>query len=81
VKVYISFSTMSVVSPIPRANSSVTSKMGSRSSSKPYRSKMAALSRSTRCHRWISSGRMSRVPRTQVIMKHLEGWNPKAGIV
>ena len=65
--VYISFSTMSVVSPIPLANNSVFSSMGILISRIP---KLANISRalfSTKLHFPVSPGRISLNPRTAVI--------------
>ncbi len=58
-KVYISFWTMSVTSPMPRAKSSVRSKTGRRISSYPYASNTRRAVRSTRSHFAASAGRMS----------------------
>jgi hypothetical protein len=65
---YISFSTMSVVSPIERAKSSVRSTIGRPISSKPYRPKTRAAASSRRRHRRVSSGRTSRKPLTALIV-------------
>src|SRR5262245_56313115 len=66
-KVYISLETISVSSPTPRANSSVLSKIGVRTSAKPYRSKISRAVFSTRVQSADSGGRISRVPLMDLI--------------
>src|SRR3990172_9473406 len=61
-KVYISFSTMSVVSPILLMKMSVGSMIGGLISWKPYTEKTSRASDSALCHRYTSGGRMSWTP-------------------
>src|SRR5262245_36980166 len=67
-KVYISFSTMSVASPIARANNSVFSMTGRIISENPYAEKTVCTSEMTVCHKADSSGKMSRKPLTAAIV-------------
>ena len=53
-KVYISLFTISVVSPTPRANNSVTSKIGVLISLYPYFEKILLAVSSKKCHIGIS---------------------------
>ncbi len=61
-KVYISFSTMSLVSPMEREKSSVFSMIGTRISEKPLRSNTRRAVCSMNCHLPDSSGRISLQP-------------------
>src|SRR5215831_17497606 len=70
VKVYISFSTISVVSPIARANNSVFSITGRMISANPYVAKEVRACDSSACHKALSSGRISRNPLTAAIFMH-----------
>ena len=63
-KVYISFSTMSVCSPIPRAKTSVLSSMGVLISSRPQPSNIRLAVSSILCRFLASSGSMSLNPFT-----------------
>ncbi len=68
-KVYISLPTMSVVSPMERAKSSVRSRTGMRTSENPKRSNLLLASDSTTSHFSISPGRISLNPRIPLIGK------------
>jgi len=67
-KVYISFSTMSVVSPMERLKSSVFSRMGRTISRNPKFPNISRALPSTNCHFSDSPGRMSLNPRTAVMI-------------
>ena len=60
--VYISLLTISVVSPTPRAKSSVASKIGVLISFAPYDVKISLALSSIKCHTGISQGSISFVP-------------------
>ena len=62
VKVYISFCTTSVVSPIPRKNNLVSSKAGVRISLNPYTLQILRIRCSILCQCIICSGKKSCVP-------------------
>src|SRR5947199_4251645 len=62
-KVYISFWTMSVASPTPRANSSVASNVGVSIRRYPAAPRIFSACASTTFRRAADSGRMSNVPR------------------
>ena len=61
-KVYISFWTMSVVSPTPRRKSSVCSKAGKRISEKPKSAAQPRRTLSRYSQSWLAAGRTSLVP-------------------
>jgi hypothetical protein len=67
-KVYISFSTISVASPILRAKRAVFSRTGILISLNPNDSNRLAASFSMVCHRRICSGRISLNPRMVCII-------------
>src|SRR5262249_29014118 len=69
--VYISFSTMSVVEPILRAKSVVTSKMGIRISTNPYKFAHRRATCSMNCHRGVTSGKISLTPLMPLILVRL----------
>src|SRR5262249_25447530 len=81
VKLYISFCTMSVDSPVPLAKSSSCSMIGVRTSTYPYRSHQSRAVRSTSCHFSTSPGRMSRVPRMAEVMPGRRPFLPPSLIV
>jgi hypothetical protein len=66
-KVYISFSTMSVVSPTPRTNNSVASNIGVRISPYPNRPAISRAFASSSFHAADSGGKTSLVPRGAAI--------------
>ena len=70
-KVYICFSTTSVVSPTPRRNSSVCSNTGVRISPKPFNSASLRNTSSTACHFAAFSGTRSTVPLGAFVMSSI----------
>src|ERR1043165_970164 len=67
-KLYISFSTMSVASPMPRTNSGVCSTIGTRRLRYPYWAKVSRAASSSFSQSAASSGSTSFMPRTAWIV-------------